>query len=292
MRVLIIANPIVGIDKKKKSVVENIVSLISSNGGNADVTYSFKPGLGEKYSSLSAFEGYNAVYAAGCDGTINDVASGLVGTDIPLGIIPLGTGNGFARGLNIPLDKESFTEVLLRNRIKKIDTGKISSHYFFATSGIGFDAKIAYDFNKSHKINRTLSGYFINGIKNYFFDRTENLTLIVDGKKINRKIFALTIANTSQYGGGAVIAPQANPYSGKLIAILIPKINMFKAIPAIKKLLNGSVNELSELEFIEFKSLKIKREKAGLYHVDGEAYKGTANININVIPSSLKVIVP
>ena len=292
MRVLIIANPTVGIDKKKRSVVENIVSLISGEGGNADVTYSFKPGLGEKYSLLSAFEGYNAVYAAGGDGTINDVASGLVGTDIPLGIIPLGTGNGFARGLNIPLDQESFTEVLLRNRITKIDTGKISAHYFFATSGIGFDAKIAYDFNKSHKINRTLSRYFIIGIKNHFFDRTENLTLIVDGKKINRKIFALTIANTSQYGDGAVIAPQANPYSGKLIAILTPKINIFKAIPAIKKLFNGSVNELSELEFIEFKSLKIKREKAGLYHVDGETYKGTANLNINVVPSSLKVIVP
>lgn len=292
MRVLIIANPIAGIDKQKKSVIENIASLISGKGGNADISYAFKPGLGEKYSSLSAFEGYNAVYAAGGDGTINDVASGLVGTDIPLGIIPFGTGNGFARGLNIPLDQESFTEVLLRNRITKIDTGKISSHYFFTTSGIGFDAKIAYDFNKSHKINRTLSRYFIIGMKNYFFNCTENLTLIVDGKKINRKIFALTIANTSQYGGGAVIAPQANPYSGKLIAILIPKINIFKAILAIKKLFNGSVNELSELEFIEFKSLKIKREKAGLYHVDGETYKGTANLNINVVPSSLKVIVP
>lgn len=292
MRLLIVANPSVGIDKKKKSAVEHIASLMSGKDGNADITYTFKPGLGEKYASLSAFEGYNAVYAAGGDGTINDVASGLVGTDIPLGIIPLGTGNGFARGLNIPLDQKGFTEVLLRNRTQKIDTGKISGHYFFATSGIGFDAKIAYDFNKSHKISRALFRYFIIGIKNYFLNRTENLTLIVDGVKIKRSIFGLTIANTPQYGGGAVIAPQANPYNGKLIAIIIPKINIFKAIPAIKKLFNGSVNELSQLEFIEFKSLKIIREKAGFYHVDGEIYKGTAHLNITVLPSSLKVIVP
>lgn len=292
MRILIIANPVVGIEKEKRAIVENIASHITSNGGSVDITYSLKPGIGGKYSSMSKFEGYDAVYAAGGDGIVNDVASGLVESDIPLGVIPLGTGNGFARGLNIPLDQKSLIEVLLQNKTTKIDTGKISARFFFATAGIGFDANIAYDFNRLHKINRTLTTYFFLGIKNYFFNRPENLTLIVDGKEINRKVFGLTIANSPQYGGGAVIAPQASLKSGKLIAVLIPKINIFNAIPAIKKLFNGSVNELNQLEFIEFKSLKIKRKNAGLYHVDGEAYRGTATLNVTLIPSSLKVIVP
>lgn len=292
MRILIIANPVVGIEKEKRAIVENIASHITSNGGSVDITYSLKPGIGGKYSSMSKFEGYDAVYAAGGDGIVNDVASGLVESDIPLGVIPLGTGNGFARGLNIPLDQKSLIEVLLQNKTTKIDTGKISARFFFATAGIGFDANIAYDFNRLHKINRTLTTYFFLGIKNYFFNRPENLTLIVDGKEINRKVFGLTIANSPQYGGGAVIAPQASLKSGKLIAVLIPKINIFNAIPAIKKLFNGSVNELNQLEFIEFKSLKIKRKNAGLYHVDGDAYRGTATLNVTLIPSSLKVIVP
>ena len=292
MRILIIANSVVGIEKEKRAIVENIASHISGKGGSVDVTYSLKPGFGGKYSSMSKFEGYDAVYVAGGDGTVNDVATGLVGDDIPLGVIPLGTGNGFARGLNIPLDQESLIEILLQNKTTKIDTGKISNRFFFSTAGIGFDAKIAYDFNKSHKINRTLTTYFFLGIKNYFFNRPENLTLIFDGKEMDRKVFGITIANSSQYGGGAVIAPQANLKSGKLIAVLIPKINVLNAIPAVKKLFNGSVNDLNQLEFVEFKSLKIKRKNAGLYHVDGETYRGTATLNVTLIPSSLKVIVP
>ncbi|MFC1490637.1 diacylglycerol/lipid kinase family protein [Candidatus Latescibacterota bacterium] len=292
MRVLIIANPIVGIDKEKRAVVENIVSRISKKDGTAEVTYSFKPGFGEKYSSISPFEGYNAVFAAGGDGTINDVASGLVGTDIPLGIIPLGTGNGFARGLNIPLDPESFTEVLLNNKTKSIDVGKISSHYFFSTTGIGYDAKIAYDFNKSPKTKRTMFGYFMVALKDYFVTRSEKVTLFVDGKTLERKIFALTVANTPQYGGGAIIAPEANPSSGKMLAVVIPKISLFKMISAIKKLFNGTIHELSEMEYIEFKNLRIKRSNPGLYHVDGEPYKGNPNLNISIHPSSINVIVP
>ena len=130
MRILIIANPVVGIEKEKRAIVENIASHISGKGGSVDITYSLKPGIGGKYSSMSKFEGYDAVYAAGGDGIVNDVASGLVERDIPLGVIPLGTGNGFARGLNIPLDQESLIEVLLQNKTTKIDTGKISTRFF------------------------------------------------------------------------------------------------------------------------------------------------------------------
>ena len=292
MRILIIANPVVGIDKEKRSVIENIVSRVSKNGGTADVTYTFKPGLGEKYSSISPFEGYNAVYAAGGDGTINDVASGLVGTDIPLGIIPLGTGNGLACGLDIPLEPERFTEVLLKNKIRKIDVGRISSHYFFSTAGIGYDARIAFDFNRSSTFKRSLLGYFWVGIKDYFFTRSEKITLYADGKQLSRKIFALTVANTPQYGCGAVIAPKADPSSGKMVAVIVPKLSVFKIFPAIKKLFSGSIHEISQLEFIEFKNLRIKRSKPGIYHADGEAYTGNPNLNISIYPSSLNVIVP
>ncbi len=292
MRILIIANPVVGIDKEKRAIIEKIVSHISSKGGNVDITYSLKHGMGGKYSSMSKFEGYDAVYAAGGDGIVNDVASGLVGRDIPLGIIPLGTGNGFARGLNIPLDTERLIEVLLQNKSTKIDTGKISGHFFFTTAGIGFDAKIAYDFNNLQKINRSLTTYFTIGIKNYFLTRPENLTLVIDGKEINRKVFGITIANSPQYGAGAVIAPQAGLKTGKLVAVLIPKINMLNAVTVIKKLFYGSVSELNQLEFIEFKTLIIKRKKAGLYHVDGDAYRGPATLKVTIIPSSLEVIVP
>ncbi|MCE5248847.1 YegS/Rv2252/BmrU family lipid kinase [bacterium] len=292
MRVLIIANPIIGINKEKREILNVLSSRISRNGGNVDITYTMKPGLGKVYSSRAALEGYDAVYAAGGDGTINDVASGLVKRPTPLGIIPLGTGNGLARSLGIPLQTDRLIEMLLAHKTTLIDVGKISSRFFVATAGIGYDAMIAHDFNKQHTPFRHLYKYFWVGIKNYFVQPSEKLVLFVDGTEMHRKVFALTIANVSQYGGGAVIAPQAGPQSGSLIAVLVPKLNMFKAIPAVLKLFTGSVNTLKDIEFLEFKNLKIKRAKPGFFHVDGEVFEGSATLNVTVIPGALKVIVP
>ena len=292
MRILIIANPNVGIDKVKRDIVTRVASLIAKKDGTADVTYTYQPGMGKQYASMAKMDGYDAVYAAGGDGTINDVASGLIGTDVPLGIIPLGTGNGFARGLGIPIDPEKFTQVLLNNKTKMIDTGKISAHQFLATAGVGFDAKIAHEFNKSYKNLRSIPVYAYLALKNYLQNRPQEVSLVVDGNEMTRTVFGITIANTSQYGGGAIIAPQADPANGKLVAVLIPKVNLFTAIPAVKKLFDGSVTDIKALEFIEFKTLKIKRKIPGFYHVDGEAYKGTATVNVAVQPKSLTVIVP
>lgn len=292
MRVLIIANPIVGIRKEKKAVVDSIVAEIKKIDGTVDVTYIMKPGSGRKYATKATLEGYDAVYAAGGDGTINEVASGLVGRSTPLGIIPLGTGNGLARGLDIPLDPEEIKKVLFRKKTIDIDSGVFSSHAFFATAGIGYDAYIANDFEKSRGAKTSILQYVKFALKNYFLRGTEELTLIFDGEKITRKVFAISICNTSQYGGGAVIAPQASPTSGKLVAVIIPKIGVFRAIPATWRLFHGAVNEVPGIEYRTFTTLRIKRVKPGIYHVDGEPHDGGKILDVEVKPHSLKVIVP
>jgi diacylglycerol kinase (ATP) len=292
MRILIIANPSIGINKEKRAIITRIVEIQRNNGNKVDTAYSYKSGQGRKLAAIAVAEGYDTIYAAGGDGTVNDVATGLVNTGIPLGIIPLGTGNGLARGLGIPLETEAYIDVLNKQRTIAMDSGKIGPSTFFATAGIGFDSKIAHDFNAKFKSKRSIPAYIYLGVKHYFLGRPEKLSLTIDGKEYSRKLFALTIANTSQYGGGAIIAPQANPKSGKLIAIMIPKINPFKALSAVRKLFAGTADMVKDLEFVEFLSMKIVREKPGLYHVDGETHEGTARLNVAVNPGSLTVIVP
>ena len=291
-RILIIANPLVGIQKEKQHIIESVSSYIIERGGTVDVTYTMKPGAGEKYAFRATLEGYDAVYAAGGDGTINDVASGLIGRTTPLGIIPLGTGNGFARGIGMPFALERIIEVFEKNTVTTIDAGKISSRLFLATAGIGYDASIAHDFNTHRTLVSSISRYFYFAIKKYLFTRPERVILVVDGQEIKRKIFALTICNTPQYGGGAIIAPDANPKSGKLVAVLIPKFSIMKALWAVRKLFNGTANEIKELEFITFTTLTINRDKPGLFHRDGEAVNGDRTLTVTVLPSSLHIIVP
>ena len=290
MRILIIANPLVGIRKEKKKVLDDIVTRITDRGGSVDVAYSMKPGVGNKYASRSPLEGYDAVMAAGGDGTINDVASGLINRNIPLGIIPLGTGNGLARSLEIPCDPEVIVSSLFSHKTTTIDTGRIGPHTFLATAGIGFDAYIARDFNNNRGEGDSIAKYFMFAVKNYFMKSPERITLTIDGQKIERKIFALTFCNMSQYGGGAVIAPHADPRDGRLLAVLVPKFNPLKASIMAKKLFDGSVLDVKGIEYISFTSLKLHRENNGIVQYDGETFTGDPNLTVSVAPSSLIVV--
>jgi len=292
MRILIIANPLVGIRKEKKAVVDRITGEIRKKGGTVDVTYIMKHGVGRTYASRAVLEGYDSVYAAGGDGTVNEVASGLVNRNVPLGIIPIGTGNGLARGLGIPLDIDSVLRMLRDNRVEAIDAGKISSRFFFSTAGIGYDAAIADDFNRKRKPKTGKAMYFVHAVKNYFALRAEQVTLVADGVEMKRTIFGLTVCNTQQYGGGAVIAPDASPKSGSLIAVLIPKFSIFKALPTVFKLFDGTIGSCPDIEYITFRKLIIKRHSPGIFQFDGETEKGEATLNVSVMPGSLKIIVP
>jgi YegS/Rv2252/BmrU family lipid kinase len=292
MRILVIAHPIAGIDREKRAIVQRIVDTAASGKGKVDVTYTLKPGSGKVFSSRAALEGYDAVYAAGGDGTVNDVVTGLVGRSTPLGIIPVGTGNGLARSLGIPFETEKLVEMFRSNKTIPVDVGKISSHYFIATAGIGFDAAIADDFNQQKKrTSRKPSSYTLYAVKNYFTRSSEHFSLVIDGRELERRLFALTIANTQEYGSGARIAPSASPTSGTLVAVLIPKYSLLKALSTIFRMFKGTLDD-SCLEYIEFTSMKIKRKKAGIYHTDGEIHEGGTTLNVAVFPGSVNVIVP
>jgi len=291
MRVLIIAHPSVGIDAKKREWITRIVSSISQKGGAADVTYIMKPGMGKQYASRAALEGYDAVYAAGGDGTLNDVASGLVERKTVFGVIPMGTGNGLARGLNIPFDLEGVIRMFERGKVIQIDVGKISSHYFFSVAGIGYEVYIADDFNQLTIPNRHIRTLFFLALKHYIFKRPEKVTLVIDGQELTRTLFGLTVCNTGQYGSGAVIAPHASAIDGKLTAVLIPKLNVFSGLRATYRLFHNTIHEMKGLEYIDFHSMKIKRENPGAYEVDGETHPGGNNLNVTILPGALRIIV-
>ena len=289
MRVLIIANPIAGIRKDRRAVLDAVRQQLTRKGHSCDITYSMARGRGKYLSSRAVVEGYNAVIAAGGDGTVNDVASGLVDRHVPLGILPLGTGNGLARGLNIPFDHEKTVELLEKQQVRAIDVGKIGQYHFLATGGIGFDAQIAHEFNEQQTTRRSITKYFTIGLKNYLFRGSEEVEIAVDGNKLTRNIFAMTFANTPQYGGGAIIAPTARPDSGKLVAVLIPKPNIIQGISGVIKLFKGTVDQIKILEFIEFTKMSVKRKKNDILHVDGEAYPCNPQFTVQVKPSSLLI---
>jgi diacylglycerol kinase (ATP) len=231
------------------------------------------------------------VVAVGGDGTINEVGRGLVGSDVILGIIPAGSGNGFARNFNIPFNIRKSIELLKRPAIKRIDVGKINDHYFFNVAGIGLDAEISAHFERFGF--RGPLPYFMIGFREFFRYRPE--PVIVDLNNHENLHFApvvLSIANGPQYGNGAIIAPHAKPDDGLLDFCVFSSISILKAVVNMQRLFNGTIDQLSEMKIYQSAKGKIQREKEGFIHTDGDHHLESGELKIEVLPAQLNMAIP
>lgn len=230
------------------------------------------------------------VVAVGGDGTINNVAKHLIGTGILFGIIPQGSGNGLARHLRLPLDTRKALRVINKLHRKNIDTGMANNEFFINVAGAGFDAHVSWMFANAPK--RGFWSYTkitLNEFANY---KPQSYELIVDGKSITKDAFIICVANGSQYGNNAYIAPQANLDDGLFdISVMKP----FKAhqMPVIGlEMFLKRYNNSRYVDALKGSDIVIKRKEAGVFNIDGEPVMMDKDIHIRLLPESLKIIVP
>lgn len=230
------------------------------------------------------------VVAVGGDGTINNVAKHLIGTGILFGIIPQGSGNGLARHLRLPLDTRKALHVINKLHRKNIDTGMANDTFFINVAGAGFDAHVSWMFANAPK--RGFWSYTkitLNEFSNY---KPQSYELIVDGQSITKDAFIICVANGSQYGNNAFIAPQANLDDG-LFDISIMKPFKTHQMPAIGlEMFLKKYNNSKYVDALRGSDIIIKRAEAGVLNIDGEPVMMDKDIHIKILPESLKIIVP
>ena len=259
-----------------------------------DLVYQFCQSGPDGYiKGLRAIEdGADTVLVAGGDGTINTVGKALIGTEVALGVIPAGSGNGFARHFGIPLDPAKAVGALARSHIKKIDVGVVNDRPFFVTCSMAWDASIAKGFAKTRI--RGVLPYIFAGVNEFLEYEPQNIDAEFDSEdKIHFKnALVFTIANMTQFGGGAKIAPHAQPDDGFLELVAALNQDVPKLFSNIGKLFDGSLDELPEVITKRFKELVVRRPNATPIQVDGELVEAPEKIYVRVIPSALNVIVP
>jgi diacylglycerol kinase (ATP) len=229
------------------------------------------------------------VVAVGGDGTINEVARGLVNTLVPMGIIPGGSGNGLARHLGIPIKIKEALDSLFDSRIVAIDTFTINDKLSLNVSGIGFDGHIANLF--AGKKVRGLFGYVKLTLKEFFHFQEFNAEISMGGTKVDRSAFIIAVANSSQYGNNVKIAPTASVCDGLMHVSIIKKVPPYR-IDFIYSFLRGQLAKSDLCEIISARELKIKTSKATPYHVDGEPSGIADAFDISLNPGSLQLLVP
>lgn len=234
--------------------------------------------------------GFELIVAVGGDGTVHEVAARLIGSAAILGIVPAGSGNGLARHLGIPLDPEGAVREIPRSRIEEIDTALVNDTPFINVAGIGFDAVVAERFASSTV--RGLETYVREGVRLYSSYTAEDYEIELDGKTVRHNAFLIAVANASQYGSAARIAPLASLKDGLLDLSLLHHDSLLAVPLLLQQLFSGRLHESVHVTTLKGREITIRRSAAGPAHIDGEPVTLPAELTFRIRPRSLRVLVP
>ena len=283
MRIRFVINPISGTGKQK-----GIEKYIAKYIENSEIIYTEKAGDATSISKEAAKENIDAVVAVGGDGTVNECLKGLVNTNTALGVIPCGSGNGFAYHIGMDRTAEKAIIQLENAKIETIDSCTANGAPFVNVSGIGFDAHIANLF--SYLKVRGFINYVKIILKELSYKPQE---YTIKYKDIERKVTAymISFANASQYGNDARISPMANIQDGLIDFVIVKDFPKWQIPLFLIKLTTGKVHLSKYVEIIKCKRMEINASNT-LLHLDGEPYKANNPVEIKLIPKSLKILMP
>ena len=283
-----IVNPVSG-PKTKNRITKLIRELLNKELFSPTVVTTEYAGHATQLAQQFALEGYYAVIAVGGDGTINEVGKGLCGTNTALGIIPNGSGNGFARHLEISTRMNRAVEMLNNSEVISVDYCTVNDIPFFSTFGVGFDALVAQDFSNT---SRGLKGYIESILKDIFQYKPETYHLQGDGIDLTTSAFLINFANASQWGYDACIAPKASLQDGWMDVAIVSEFPLIKAPELAWQLFTKSIDENHYMHTIRAKEIVLEREnESSPVHIDGTPTQMAKDLHIKIVEDGLKVLV-
>ena len=287
--ILFIINPISG-GKDKLKIPGLIDANLDRSKFNANYSFTEYIGHASEIAEEAASKNFDIIVAVGGDGTINEIGTKVMQQNKILGILPFGSGNGLSRFLKIPMNTTQAIKVINDCKVRVIDTARFNDKCFFNMAGMGFDAHISSVFagNKS----RGLSGYLKLGFKEMLNYKPQTYHIYIDGKEYIRTAFVVSVANSSQYGNNAHIAPNASITDGLLDVCIIKEFPIYKIPVLAYHMLNGSADQSNMVEIIQGREIRIQRMSNDAIHIDGEPFFMGKEINVSIAPLSLNIITP
>ncbi|SDK69423.1 lipid kinase, YegS/Rv2252/BmrU family [Catalinimonas alkaloidigena] len=288
-RVWFVVNPLAG---KRTNI--DLAQLIRDHASPTHLAYEIHFSQYAGHSSLLAQEalaaGVEAVIAVGGDGTINEVASQLVGSSVALGIVPFGSGNGLARHLHIPLEPVRALQNLAVYSPYTIDTATLNGRPFFCTAGVGFDAHVGALFARS--VRRGFRSYVTTTLQEYFKYESHRYRLCWDDQSLALEAFTITFANAGQYGNNAWIAPKADIADGVLDLCVLRPFPHYVMPVLGTQLFRRTLDQSPYLDIHPVKKVVLECDTSvpTPLHIDGEPLALEGPFTIAIRPGSLRVL--
>lgn len=287
-----IINPISGVKETqnaKRKLPKLIMQTLDMEQWLPNIVFTEYAGHATELAHQYARMGFDAVVAVGGDGTVNEVARGLKDTKTALGILPMGSGNGFARHLNIPIRPQKALEMINHSEPINVDYGLANGRLFVSTCGTGFDAVVADNFAGSNK--RGFMTYLQNTLKVAFSYQPQTYHIVGDGLDVTHKAFLITFANANQWGYEAMIAPKASVQDGKMDIMLMSSHAILGSASLALRLFTGSIDNSYFMDTIRAKEITLEREEVAPFHIDGDPVEMDKDIHIKIVADGLKVLV-
>jgi diacylglycerol kinase (ATP) len=288
-KVLFIVNKFSG-GAYQPQVEGKILSACEQRGIEAKIEFTRARGHATELARQAVNENnVDLVVGVGGDGTVNEVAQGLIHSEMKLGILPKGSGNGLARHLGVPMKISDALITLFDSQVIGMDTFTVNGKLSLNVSGIGFDGHVANLFANHTK--RGLQGYAKVTVNEFIQFKEFEAEVITEDKSIKRNTFIIAIANSSQYGNNARIAPAASVCDEILHVCFLKKVPPYR-LDFVYSFFAGTIQDNSFCEFLETRNMSIKLNSPMAYHVDGEPCGVNDHFDIELLPHSLKVLAP
>ena len=294
MNIRIIINPISGTEAARRVAKKAVLAL--EEEFNTKAVKTERAAHATELAKEAVKDGVNTVVAVGGDGTVNEIASALVGTNTALYIVPTGSGNGLARDLGMfRLSAKKIIERVRKNNAYKIDCGEVLGRKFFCTCGSGFDAYIGHLFAMTKVrgfltyIKLSLSAYKNYTPLTYTFSFKDETT--GEKKSITEKAFVVNVANNKQFGNNAYIAPMANMQDGLFTVTIIKPFKWYQIPYMSFSLFFKSMHKNKFVKTFDCADCTLTLPEGAVLHIDGEPITTSAKeINIKMLKASLKVV--
>jgi YegS/Rv2252/BmrU family lipid kinase len=292
LSIAIIVNPISGgvrHDAARRRA-ELASTLLAASGEEGEVFVTERRGHARELAASAVARGARLVVAWGGDGTVNEVASALAFGPTSLAIVPSGSGNGLARALGIGPRPERAMRNALAATPRPIDAGELGGRLFFSIAGVGFDAHVASCFDRESAGRRGLSGYLLI-VARELVSYKPSTYRVGGGDAPPLHALLVTLANSSQFGNGARIAPDARVDDGKLDLVVFEEISRLRTVCGMPRLFTGGIARQVGVSIRQIERTTIESDQPMIFHVDGEPVQGGTRLDARVHRGALRVSV-
>jgi diacylglycerol kinase (ATP) len=285
--ILFIINPFSGGGKGRK-VLSIIDKFLDKEQYEYEYVFTEHKGHATELAKAAVSNGFQIIAAVGGDGTVNEVASGLICSEKIMAIIPAGSGNGLAMHLGLGRAPETAIRAINGQEVITIDTCKLNELPFVNLAGVGFDGLVAYKVAKS--TTRGFIGYLKVFAQAAWSYEPEAYEFFIDGKPFRGKYLFIEVANAPMFGYNFIVAPQAKLNDGLLEVVLVKMAPKWKYFGLIPRMLQADMSKSNLVDRFNAKEVVFKLPHNSPLHIDGEGFYAQGEIRFSIVPMSLHII--